>query len=272
MYSDVKLVNGIYIKFNSVDKSIGAKITGPDAGIEETADTGTELTKMVNGKPQAIATEATPMELELEDQQKLSGLGGLNEGYELDDEVVETVLFKPVDDKAIYDNGYFTSLENRIVDFTYLVNDIAKTGGMCKKLAMEAERIAPGFGGVPLGFYSEVPSATRYSASLEEITKNVICLLSEAIDKADEAEKKADAKAKSTAANNIDLQDNEQYRMQMAGISTAAFGYCKSIAKVHEKYVTTALKDVIKLYKKYDALFQIDPDKSMKVLEKKGLR
>lgn len=52
------------------------------------------------------------------------------------------------------------------------------------------------------------------------------------------------------------LQDIEQYRMQMAGISTAAIGYWKEGDSIHPDYDTLALRDVAKLYSKYDALYK----------------
>jgi hypothetical protein len=51
------------------------------------------------------------------------------------------------------------------------------------------------------------------------------------------------------------LQDIEQYRLQMAGISTAAIGYWKESDGIHPDYDTPALRDVAKLYAKYDALY-----------------
>jgi hypothetical protein len=53
-----------------------------------------------------------------------------------------------------------------------------------------------------------------------------------------------------------DLQDIEQYRMQMAGISTAALGYWKEGESIHPDYDTLALRDVAKLYAKYNELYQ----------------
>ena len=52
------------------------------------------------------------------------------------------------------------------------------------------------------------------------------------------------------------LEDVEQYRMQMAGISTAAVGYWKEGDSIHPDYDTPALRDVAKLYTKYDALYK----------------
>lgn len=52
------------------------------------------------------------------------------------------------------------------------------------------------------------------------------------------------------------LEDIEQYRLQMAGISTAAFGYWKEGDDIHPDYDTLALRDVAKLYAKYDELYK----------------
>lgn len=53
-----------------------------------------------------------------------------------------------------------------------------------------------------------------------------------------------------------DLQQNEQYRLQMASITTASLGYWKEGDTIHPDYDTVPLRDVAKLYAKYDALFQ----------------
>ena len=52
------------------------------------------------------------------------------------------------------------------------------------------------------------------------------------------------------------LQDIEQYRLQMAGISVAAIGYWKEGDEIHPDYDTPALRDVAKLYVKYDELYK----------------
>ena len=52
------------------------------------------------------------------------------------------------------------------------------------------------------------------------------------------------------------LHDIEQYRMQMAGISTAAIGYWKEGESIHPDYDTLALRDVAKLYAKYEELYK----------------
>lgn len=55
------------------------------------------------------------------------------------------------------------------------------------------------------------------------------------------------------------LQDIEQYRLQMAGISTAALGYWKEGDSIHPDYDTLALRDVAKLYANYAALCNAAP-------------
>lgn len=52
------------------------------------------------------------------------------------------------------------------------------------------------------------------------------------------------------------LNEIEQYRMQMTGICTAALGYWKDGDSIHPDYDTPALRDVAKLYAKYDALYK----------------
>jgi hypothetical protein len=57
-------------------------------------------------------------------------------------------------------------------------------------------------------------------------------------------------------AQPVKLDDIEQYRMQMAGISTAALGYWKESDTICPDYDTLALRDVAKLYAKYDELYK----------------
>ena len=52
------------------------------------------------------------------------------------------------------------------------------------------------------------------------------------------------------------LQDSEKYRMQMAAICTAAIGYWTEYDSISPDYDTLALRDVAKLYAKYDALYK----------------
>lgn len=67
----------------------------------------------------------------------------------------------------------------------------------------------------------------------------------------------AEPEAVAPSAAPIDLQSIEQYRIQMAGISTAAIGYCRTGEKIYPDYDTQPLRDVMALYDKYDALHKI---------------
>lgn len=53
------------------------------------------------------------------------------------------------------------------------------------------------------------------------------------------------------------LNDIEQYRIQMAAISTAALGYWTENDSIPPEYDTPALRDVAKLYAKYDMYFKL---------------
>jgi hypothetical protein len=55
----------------------------------------------------------------------------------------------------------------------------------------------------------------------------------------------------------IVLQDSEQYRLQMAAISTASFGYWNEGDSINHEYDTPALHDVAALYAKYDAKYKL---------------
>ena len=107
--------------------------------------------------------------------------GGLNAGAELDE---EDLFEEPVagevpelrEDLTIY-----VALEAQLQDLAYLQHDIQEAHGMCKSFAMEAERIVPGLTGVPLGFFTEAPTATRLKVSLESLSKTVWVLIGAAI-------------------------------------------------------------------------------------------
>lgn len=53
-----------------------------------------------------------------------------------------------------------------------------------------------------------------------------------------------------------DLELIEQLRLQMAAISSAALGYWKESDSIHPQYDTPALRDVAKLYAKYEVIFK----------------
>lgn len=58
------------------------------------------------------------------------------------------------------------------------------------------------------------------------------------------------------AARPVKLDDVEQYRQQMAGISSAAFGHWKEGDSIHPDFDTVTLRDVAKLYAKYQRVRQ----------------
>jgi hypothetical protein len=63
------------------------------------------------------------------------------------------------------------------------------------------------------------------------------------------------------------LEDSEQYRLQMAAISTAAFGYWTEEEGMKPEYDTVPLRDVAKLYAKYAALHSSQATKVQAVPE-----
>jgi hypothetical protein len=87
---------------------------------------------------------------------------------------------------------------------------------------------------------SDCGHSTNNTRLLERITNRLACLRPLA----------------AQPAKPVKLDDIEQYRMQMAGISTAAIGYWKEGDGIHPDYDTVPLRDVAKLYAKYDALFK----------------
>ena len=64
-----------------------------------------------------------------------------------------------------------------------------------------------------------------------------------------------DAAPAAEEAPGQDLTEIEQYRMQMAGICTAALGYWKEGDGIHPDYDTPALREVARLYAKYAELY-----------------
>ena len=65
----------------------------------------------------------------------------------------------------------------------------------------------------------------------------------------------------------IKLDDIEQYRMQMAAIGTASFGYWKEGDSIHPDYDTVTLRDVAKLYAKYETLHAQVPAAEVRTAE-----
>jgi len=132
----------------------------------------------------------TPI-MALHDQKALSGMDrdedstdfsfSLNVGNELDEEKDEGIFIEPFEILSVLDitdeGDLVASLEARIDDLFYLADDIQKAIGMNQSFALEAEKLLPGFGGVPIGYYTKDTTATRYKVSLEEITKGIWALI-----------------------------------------------------------------------------------------------
>lgn len=114
----------------------------------------------------------------------------LNAGSELDDEEhhVEPShellfgKFTPGKVPELREDVELIALEGALQDLAYLKQDMLRTGGMRQSFALEAQRLLPSFdGGVPLGYYTKEPSATRYKVALEEIHKGFWALLAAAV-------------------------------------------------------------------------------------------
>lgn len=105
--------------------------------------------------------------------------GSLNAGAELDEP--DTLAPVVVDhDEAISitpEEEVLTSLENQVLDLQNLADDIMQSHGMNQKFALEAQNLLPGFGSVPLGYYSKDLSATRFKVSLEELHQGIWALI-----------------------------------------------------------------------------------------------
>jgi hypothetical protein len=80
--------------------------------------------------------------------------------------------------------------ENALEDLQYLIADIRRTRGMCQSFAMEAERIAPGVMGVPLGYFTKSITTTRYRIATENLFAKVWEFIKQAIAKLREAMRK----------------------------------------------------------------------------------
>ena len=105
----------------------------------------------------------------------------LNNGNELDGEVVVTD-YKPYDFNDIEEHiGTITAIENRITDIDYLIDDIEKSKGMNQAFALEAVRIVPDFNMPHINYYTKDITATRYKITLEELTGAMWALIASAV-------------------------------------------------------------------------------------------
>jgi len=73
--------------------------------------------------------------------------------------------------------------EHALEDLQFLMADMKRVGGMCKAFALEAERIAPGTMGVPAGYFTQAPTATRYKIATENLFAKVWEFIKQALAK-----------------------------------------------------------------------------------------
>lgn len=90
---------------------------------------------------------------------------------ELGPEIHEAGNF--IDSEIIQSEQDVAALEERIVDLIELINLTNTRQGMSKDIALEAERILPGFIKGNIEYYTDAPSKTQLSVSLEEMSNTV---------------------------------------------------------------------------------------------------
>lgn len=170
------LENAIYVRplWNTAD--LGVRLGGGEDGQAALGANSLVL--------EDVSIEVPP----LNDQQIISG-GSLNAGAELDGEpalnnedIFETPFVVGEVPELRKDIDMVVAIESQLTDLAYLLKDVSQSKGMNKSLALEAEKLMPGFGnGVPVGYYTDGLSATRYQASLEELSKGIWALIGAAI-------------------------------------------------------------------------------------------
>lgn len=115
-------------------------------------------------------------------------LNAFADQYGMDeDEIILTQIFKepiiPGEVPEIRDDiAVVAQTVSALEDLQYLYEDVRKEGGMSRTFAMEAQRLIPDFDGKrSLNFYTEVPTATRYKASLEGIGFGIFAAITAAV-------------------------------------------------------------------------------------------
>lgn len=118
------------------------------------------------------------------------GEQSLNAGNELDDDEPtlknENFFVTPIVPGQVpelrTDVDLIVAIESQLTDLIYLFKDVVKSKGMNQTFALEAEKLVPGFGGgLPVGYYTEGLSATRYAVAMEEMSKGIWALIGAAI-------------------------------------------------------------------------------------------
>lgn len=129
-------------------------------------------------------------------------MSSLNDGFELDDELIENKKEQPVlisggtevssinasefadtvfkDTRAgvipeLREDSSVVTAVNTIEDLGDLKKSIITSDGMNKTFALEADKLIPGFlnEDVPIEFYTSFPSKTNYKFALESIDKQI---------------------------------------------------------------------------------------------------
>lgn len=116
---------------------------------------------------------------------------GLNDGWELEGEpkaVEEGTLTEKIFEEVtpgevpdLNEDNKVGVIVDQIKDLEYVRQDIVETGGMSQQMALEAERVMPGFlcGARPLGYFTKYPTATLYSFVLEELDVKIASMKQE---------------------------------------------------------------------------------------------
>lgn len=86
-----------------------------------------------------------------------------------DDDLSPTVVVHTEDEEL----QQMAALEAISDDIQYLIQDIVRTQGVSKQFALEAHRVAPEAISHPVSMYSELPSRTLYTLTLEELTVGI---------------------------------------------------------------------------------------------------
>lgn len=104
-------------------------------------------------------------------------LAGDNEFDEPEIVLIETTGTNQAPNWLDEDDG-IVSLEAQFLDLQYLCLSMNQAQGMNKQIAMEANRVLPGFEEkYPLGYFTEETTATNYKVALEELHVGVWALI-----------------------------------------------------------------------------------------------
>lgn len=98
----------------------------------------------------------------------------LNAGQDLSELGVEVDMDSSfLDSDIIKNEADSLALEDRVNDMLNLIRVLTKEKAMSKTLALEAERLVPGFIKTSIDYYTDAPSKTLYSVSLEDLSNSM---------------------------------------------------------------------------------------------------